>query len=89
MVGAIILGIVAGYVGRLLMPGRDKMGFIATTLLGVAGAAVGFLVFTELLGVGDNQMFDLGGLIGAILGVILLLALYRAVLKNKEHPLAR
>ena len=89
MVGAIILGIVAGYVGRLLMPGRDKMGFIATTLLGLAGAAVGFLVFTELLGVGDDQMFDLGGLIGAVLGVIVLLALYRAVLKNKEHPLVR
>jgi uncharacterized membrane protein YeaQ/YmgE (transglycosylase-associated protein family) len=89
MVGAVILGIVAGYVGRLLMPGRDKMGFIATTLLGLAGAVVGFLVFTELLGVGDNQMFDLGGLIGAVIGVVLLLALYRAVLKNKNHPLAR
>src|SRR4051812_25170027 len=84
MVGAIILGIVAGYVGRLLMPGRDKMGFIATTLLGLAGAAVGFLVFTELLGVGDNQMFDLGGLIGAVLGVALLLGLYRVALKNKS-----
>ena len=89
MVGAIILGIVAGYVGRLLMPGRDKMGFIATMLLGLAGAVVGFLLFTELLGVGDNQMFDLGGLIGAVIGVVLLLALYRAVLKNKNHPLAR
>ena len=89
MVGAIILGIVAGYLGRLLMPGRDKMGFIATSLLGLAGAVVGFLVFTELLGVGDNQMFDLGGLVGAVIGVVLLLALYRAVLKNKEHPLAR
>ena len=89
MVGAIILGVIAGYVGRLLMPGRDKMGFIATTLLGVAGAVVGFLIFTELLGIGDNQMFDLGGLIGAVLGVLLLLVLYRAVLKNKDHPLAR
>jgi uncharacterized membrane protein YeaQ/YmgE (transglycosylase-associated protein family) len=89
MVGAIILGIVAGYVGRLLMPGRDKMGFIATMLLGLAGSVVGFLIFTQLLGIGDTQMFDLGGLIGAILGVILLLALYRVALKNKEHPLAR
>jgi uncharacterized membrane protein YeaQ/YmgE (transglycosylase-associated protein family) len=89
MVGAIILGIVAGYLGRLLMPGRDKMGFIATMLLGLAGAVVGFLIFTELLSIGDNRMFDLGGLIGAIVGVILLLALYRAVLKDKEHPLAR
>jgi uncharacterized membrane protein YeaQ/YmgE (transglycosylase-associated protein family) len=89
MVGAIILGIVAGYVGRLLMPGRDKMGFFATMLLGLAGSVVGFVVFTELLNIGDNEMFDLGGLIGAILGVMLLLLLYRAALKNKEHPLAR
>ena len=89
MVGAIVLGIVAGYVGRLLMPGRDKMGFIATILLGLGGSIVGFLVFTELLNIGDNQMFDLGGLIGAIIGVMILLGLYRVVLKDKEHPLAR
>jgi uncharacterized membrane protein YeaQ/YmgE (transglycosylase-associated protein family) len=89
VVGAIILGIVAGYIGRLLMPGRDKMGFLATMLLGLAGAAVGFLLFTELLGIGDNRMFDLGGLIGAIIGVMIVLALYRILLKNKQHPLAR
>ena len=88
-VGAIILGIVAGYVGRLLMPGRDRMGFLATMLLGLAGAVVGFLIFTELLGVGDNQMFDLGGLIGAIAGVMILLILYRVALKDKRHPIAR
>jgi uncharacterized membrane protein YeaQ/YmgE (transglycosylase-associated protein family) len=89
MIGAIILGLVAGYVGRLLMPGRDEMGFIATMLLGLAGSVVGFLVFTELLSIGDNEMFDLGGLIGAVIGVMVLLGLYRAVLKDKEHPLAR
>jgi uncharacterized membrane protein YeaQ/YmgE (transglycosylase-associated protein family) len=89
VIGAIVLGIVAGYIGRLLMPGRDKMGFIATMLLGLAGAVVGFLIFTELLGIGDDKMFDLGGLIGAVIGVMILLALYRLVLKNKEHPLAR
>ena len=89
MVGAIVLGVVAGYIGRLLMPGRDKMGFIMTVLLGLAGSVVGFLVFTELLGIGDDKMFDLGGLIGAIVGVMILLGLYRAALKNKEHPLAR
>jgi uncharacterized membrane protein YeaQ/YmgE (transglycosylase-associated protein family) len=89
MVGAIILGIVAGYIGRMLMPGKDQMGFLATMLLGVAGAVVGFLVFTELLGIGDDQMFDLGGLIGSIIGVMVLLLLYRALLKDKEHPLVR
>ena len=89
MIGAIVLGIVAGYVGRLLMPGRDKMGFIATVLLGIGGAVVGFLVFTELLNIGDNEMFDLGGLVGAIIGVMVLLGLYRMALDSKEHPLAR
>jgi uncharacterized membrane protein YeaQ/YmgE (transglycosylase-associated protein family) len=89
MIGAIILGIVAGYVGRLLMPGRDNMGFLATMLVGLAGSVVGFLIFTELLNIGDNEMFDLGGLVGAIAGVMILLALYRALLKNKEHPLVR
>ena len=84
-----MLGIVAGYLGRLLMPGRDKMGFIATMLLGLAGSVVGFLIFTELFGIGDTKMFDLGGLVGAIIGVVLLLALYRVALKNKKHPLAR
>jgi uncharacterized membrane protein YeaQ/YmgE (transglycosylase-associated protein family) len=50
---------------------------------------VGFLIFTELLSIGDNEMFDLGGLIGAVLGVMILLGLYRVLLKDKEHPLAR
>jgi uncharacterized membrane protein YeaQ/YmgE (transglycosylase-associated protein family) len=89
MVGAIVLGIVAGYIGRLLMPGKDKMGFIATMLLGLAGSVVGFLVFTELLHIGDDKIFDLGGLIGAIIGVMILLGLYRLALKDKAHPLAR
>ena len=55
MIGAIILGIVAGFVGRALMPGKDDMGFFATILLGLAGALVGFFIFTELLGIGDTR----------------------------------
>jgi uncharacterized membrane protein YeaQ/YmgE (transglycosylase-associated protein family) len=78
MIGAIILGIVAGFLGRLLMPGRDPMGFFATVLLGIAGALVGWFIFTGLLNIGDDDMFDLGGLVGAVIGVLILLALYRA-----------
>ena len=89
MIGAIILGIVAGYIGRLLMTGKNEMGFLATMLLGLAGSVIGFVVFTELLGIGDDKMFDLGGLIGAIIGVMILLGLYRVALKDKRHPLAR
>lgn len=84
MIGAIILGLVAGFLGRALMPGKDDMGVIATVLLGLAGALVGFFIFTELLGIGDTKAFDLGGLIGAVLGVMLLLGLYRAFLGGKS-----
>jgi uncharacterized membrane protein YeaQ/YmgE (transglycosylase-associated protein family) len=77
MIGAIILGIVAGFLGRLIMPGKDKMGFIATTLLGLAGAVVGWLLFTGVLGIGDQAMFNLGGLLGAVVGVVILLGLFR------------
>ncbi len=89
MIGAIILGIVAGFLGRFLMPGRDPMGFFATILLGLAGAVVGFLIFTELLGIGDNQTFDLGGLIGSVIGVMLLLALYRMFIRRDAPRTAR
>ena len=81
MIGAIILGIVAGFIARALMPGKDPMGFFMTILLGLAGALVGFFLFTELLGIGDNDMFDLGGLLGAIIGAMILLGIYRMVAK--------
>jgi uncharacterized membrane protein YeaQ/YmgE (transglycosylase-associated protein family) len=84
MLGAMILGILAGYLGRLLMPGRDRMGFFSTLLLGLAGAAVGWFVFTSLFGIGDKDMFDLGSLVGAVVGVILLLALMRGYRHHQE-----
>ncbi len=89
MIGAIILGIVAGFIARALMPGKDPMGFFATILLGLAGALVGFFLFTELLGIGDNEMFDLGGLVGAIIGALLLLGIYRVVAGNRRGHAGR
>jgi uncharacterized membrane protein YeaQ/YmgE (transglycosylase-associated protein family) len=64
------------------------MGFFATILLGLAGSLVGFFIFTGLLGIGDNDKFDLGGLIGAVLGVMLLLGLYRAFMARRQGPVA-
>ena len=79
MIGAIILGLVAGFIAKALLPGDDPGGFFVTILLGLAGAVVGFFIFTELLGIGDSDMFDLGGLIGAIIGTMILLGVYRVV----------
>jgi uncharacterized membrane protein YeaQ/YmgE (transglycosylase-associated protein family) len=85
MIGAIILGILAGYIAKALMPGKDPGGFIVTILLGLAGSVVGFLIFTELLGIGDNEMFDLGGLIGAIIGTMILLLVYRQFAGRRDR----
>jgi uncharacterized membrane protein YeaQ/YmgE (transglycosylase-associated protein family) len=86
MIGAIILGILAGYIAKALMPGPDPGGFFVTILLGLAGSLVGFFIFTELLGIGDTEIFDLGGLIGAIIGTMLILGVYRFVVNRNEGP---
>lgn len=84
MIGAIILGILAGFIGKALMPGKDPGGFFVTILLGLGGALVGFLIFTELLGIGDNEAFDLGGLIGAVIGTMILLFGYRQIAGGRD-----
>ena len=93
MIGALILGLLAGFIGKALMPGKDPGGFIVTILLGLAGSVIGFLIFTELLGIGDNDAFDLGGLIGAIIGTMILLFAYRKFVRRRrqrpDHARAR
>jgi uncharacterized membrane protein YeaQ/YmgE (transglycosylase-associated protein family) len=86
MIGAIILGLLAGYIAKALLPGDDPGGFFVTILLGLAGSLIGFFIFTELLGIGDSDMFDLGGLIGAIIGTMILLGIYRAVAGRADTP---
>lgn len=86
MIGAIILGLLAGFIAKALMPGDDPGGFFVTILLGLAGSLVGFFLFTEVLGIGDNDKFDLGGLIGAIIGTMILLGIYRAVAGRDDTP---
>ncbi len=86
MIGALILGIVAGYLARALLPGKQQMGFLATILLGILGSLAGFLIFTELLGIGDTEIFDWGGLIGAVIGAMLLLFIYDRFVASRSKP---
>ena len=88
MIGAAILGILAGFLARALLPGKQEMGFLATILLGLAGALVGFFFFTELLGIGDTEIFDLGGLLGAVIGSMVLLLLYDRFVSSRAKPSA-
>lgn len=77
MIGALILGLVAGYIGKAIHPGPDPGGVLVTIALGLVGSLVGFFLLTELLGIGDDKAFDLGGLVGAIVGTVIVLAAYR------------
>jgi uncharacterized membrane protein YeaQ/YmgE (transglycosylase-associated protein family) len=81
MIGAIILGLLAGLIARAIVPGDvfERMGgpvsWLLSIIVGLVGAWVGWWVFTGLLGIGDDDMFDLGGIIGAIVGAVLLLVI--------------
>lgn len=94
MIGAVITAFIAGVVARLLTPGdifRKMSGpksWGISLLLGFAGAALGYLIFTVGLGIGDTHVFDFGGIIGAIIGSIIVL-LVVGFIARRTHPPAQ
>jgi uncharacterized membrane protein YeaQ/YmgE (transglycosylase-associated protein family) len=80
-IGWIIFGLIVGIVGKFLMPGRDPGGFIVTILLGIAGAVLGGFVGRAL---GFYQEGEPAGFIMAVIGAIILLAIYRAVIGRRR-----
>ena len=74
----IIFGALAGYLAKLIMPGRDPGGFIITILLGIGGAVVGGAIGTTL-GLGEVSGFNLGSFAVAVGGAIVLLLIYRFI----------
>ena len=78
----IILGAIAGALAKLIMPGDDPGGIIVTILIGIAGALVGGFI-SSALGFGAVGGLSIGSIIIAILGAILLLAIYRLVMGKK------
>lgn len=73
----LLVGLIAGAVARLLVPGRDPMGLLGTLLLGLAGSLVGG--FLGNLFFGGTLEFTAAGLVGSIIGAIVVLLVYRAV----------
>jgi uncharacterized membrane protein YeaQ/YmgE (transglycosylase-associated protein family) len=76
IVWTLVIGLLAGIVAKLLMPGKDPGGFIITMLLGVAGAFVATYLGQA---VGWYEAGQGAGFIGAVVGAIILLIAYRLV----------
>ena len=79
MIGVLLVGLVTGIIVRILVPldvwrhVRGPRSWLYSLLLGLAGAIVGYLIFTVGLGIGDTEIFDWGSIFGAIIGGILVL----------------
>jgi uncharacterized membrane protein YeaQ/YmgE (transglycosylase-associated protein family) len=80
ILGTIIIGLIAGVVAKLLMPGKDPGGCIITILLGIAGAFVATYLGKFL---GIYEPGETAGFIGAVIGSILILWVYRILVKRK------
>ena len=92
MVGLIIyllvIGVVAGYLARLLVPGRDPMGFFQTVALGIVGSFIGgllgYVLFNHDL---DEGALQASGIIGSIVGAVIALLIWRMF--HRDSPLDR
>ncbi|TCC60448.1 GlsB/YeaQ/YmgE family stress response membrane protein [Kribbella pittospori] len=90
MVGALLLGFVCGVIARVLMP-RDAfrgmsgpVSWAVSLGLGLAGAVVGYVIFTLGLGIGDTDIFDWGGLIGAVIGTLVVIVIAGYILRRRQ-----
>ncbi len=79
----IVVGLIAGLLGKLIMPGRDPGGFLTTIVIGMIGALVGGFVLQLLGGTGVTG-FNIWSILVATLGAIILLALYRLVARGRR-----
>jgi uncharacterized membrane protein YeaQ/YmgE (transglycosylase-associated protein family) len=86
----LIVGVIAGYLARLLVPGPDPMGFGATLLLGIVGSFVGgflgYVIFNEDL---DQGALQASGIIGSIIGAIIALLIWRGTFGRRARASLR
>lgn len=80
----IVFGFVIGLLARALVPGKQSMGFVMTTILGVAGSLIGGLVASALTG-GRTGEFTGAGFIGSLIGAIVLLLIAGAVFRPRHR----
>lgn len=85
IIAFIVIGLIAGLIARAILPGRQSMGLIATTLLGMVGSLIGGLIGSLFRR--DGQLFDLHptGILMSVVGAIVVLLLVGAAGKRRVH----
>ncbi len=84
----IVLGLIAGVLSKIIMPGRDPGGMIVTILIGIAGAFVGGWIGTQM-GIASFDGFSLKGIVIATCGALVLLIIYRLITYRRGRGLQR
>jgi uncharacterized membrane protein YeaQ/YmgE (transglycosylase-associated protein family) len=85
ILGWIVFGLIAGFIARAIVPGKDDIGILRTILLGITGSVVGGLIF-GLLTVGIRG-FEPAGWIGSVIGAVVVLLVYNQVTGRKRNRL--
>jgi uncharacterized membrane protein YeaQ/YmgE (transglycosylase-associated protein family) len=83
VIGWIVFGLIVGALAKLVMPGRDPGGIIVTMLIGIAGALLGGFVGRAMGFYGPNQA---AGFLMSFLGAVVLLVLYRMIVRRRAVP---
>jgi len=82
----LLIGIVAGFLARLLVPGPDPMSVPATIMLGIVGSLIGgFIGYVLFRKDGEDGAFQASGLIGSVIGAVIALLVYRAIERRGTH----
>lgn len=84
MIGFIVAGLVIGALARLIKPGKQNLGLLATLLLGLAGSVIGGLV-ANLLGTGDIWELNILGFVVAVIAAVLLIGVAEGMSGKRNH----
>jgi len=86
IIGLIVIGLIAGALARLLVPGRDPMSIGATIVLGIIGSFIGgFLADVLFRNDANDRGLSPAGLLGSVVGAVIALLIYRAVNQRRAH----
>jgi uncharacterized membrane protein YeaQ/YmgE (transglycosylase-associated protein family) len=86
LIELLILGVIAGYLARLLVPGPDPLGFFSTWAMGIAGSFLGGFLGWAMFGTDSKHgAIQAAGPIGTVLGAIIILLIYNSFYANRSQ----